>query len=203
MAPLKRRVFASLGPPFKVWRGGSSCLPVARSRSKVSFMRRANGTIQVFTFKEGVLSAVAHDLRVSPGKLRHHAGRQRRHWRVSNLKSLQVERPDCRTACLQADQYDGRKSAPRSPRPWPRRGAAHPKRHPKGVIQRHGYSGRCRLFTWTVSSSSAATASRWPSTFKKRPAVRTGPTFELQPSRWGIAAVQGLTRRRYQTEKTP
>src|SRR5882724_5703092 len=37
---------------------------VARSRSKVSFMRRANGTIQIFTFKEGVLSAVAHDLRI-------------------------------------------------------------------------------------------------------------------------------------------
>ena len=31
-------------------------------------MRRAKGTIQVFTFKEGLLSAVAHDLQIQLDK---------------------------------------------------------------------------------------------------------------------------------------
>jgi hypothetical protein len=77
--------------------------------SKLAGMPKAKGTIHVFTFKEGLMSAVAHDLRVNlPG------------FEISldgsavkadfDLKSLVVDGP-MKDGVLQADQYDAGKKA--------------------------------------------------------------------------------------------
>ncbi|HYO95350.1 MAG TPA: YceI family protein [Polyangiaceae bacterium] len=149
-------------------------------------MRRAKGTIHVFTFKEGVLSAVAHDLRIRLETfdivLDGEAIRAE-----LDLKSLAVEGP-MQAGVLQADQYDAGKRAEVEK-------AMHgdvlqTSKHPKAV-----FTGVATPTAagFNVSGELELAAKKQPLAFEVRNeggAYRA--SFELVPSRWGISQYKAL-----------
>lgn len=149
-------------------------------------MRRAKGTIHVFTFKDGVLSAVAHDLRIRLEKfditLEGNAVRAE-----LDLKSLFVDGP-MEKGVLQADQYDAGKRADVEK-------AMHgdvllTNKHPTALFvgtareQGSGYS---------VQGELELAGKKAPLAFDVQGEGGTYRTsFEIQPSRWGIAQYKAL-----------
>src|SRR3954468_11152213 len=144
-------------------------------------MRRANGTIQIFTFKEGLMSAVAHDLRVSLKTFAVTLDGSAVNAEF-DLESLVVDGP-MQHGVLQADQYDASKKADVAKAMHGE--VLHTDKHPKA-----SYSG-----TATPAGDGFRVEGQLQLAGKTQPlafAVRNeGGTyraeFELQPSRWGIA----------------
>jgi polyisoprenoid-binding protein YceI len=149
-------------------------------------VRRASGTIQIFTFKEGLMSAVAHDLRVSL-----------RTFEVTldgtdvkaefDLESLVVDGP-MRNGVLQADQYEASKKADVEKAMHGE--VLHTGRHPKA-----SYSGAAVPMGegYRVDGQLQLAGSTQPLAFDVR---NDGgayiATFELQPSRWGISPYRAM-----------
>ena len=149
-------------------------------------MRRAKGTIHAFTFKDGVLSAVAHDLRIRLEKfeitLDGNAVRGE-----FDLKSLFVDGP-MEKGVLQADQYDAGKRA--DVEKAMHGDVLHTDKYPTAVFtgtaseQGAGYS---------VKGELELAGKKAPLAFdvqKEGGAFRT--SFEIQPSQWGIAQYKAL-----------
>jgi hypothetical protein len=182
------------------WRDDAAVLvgaDVATARSSKTFsrievcdsfrrMRRAKGTIFAFTFKDGVLSAVAHDLRIRLEKfeitLDGNAVRGE-----FDLKSLFVDGP-MENGVLQPNQYDASKRADVEK-------AMH------GDVL-HTNKNPTALFTGTATpkGSGYSVAGELELAGKKAPlsfevqgeggTYRT--SFEIQPSQWGIAQYKAL-----------
>lgn len=149
-------------------------------------MRRASGTIQIFTFKEGLMSAVAHDLRVSLQT-----------FEVTldgtivkaefDLKSLAVDGP-MHHGVLQADQYDASKKADVAKAMHGE--VLHTDKHPKA-----SYSGAAVPVGdgYRVDGNLTLGGSTQPLAFDVR---NDGgifrAAFELQPSRWGISQYKAM-----------
>jgi polyisoprenoid-binding protein YceI len=155
-------------------------------RGKVPGMRRATGTIHVFTFKDGVLSAVAHDLRIRLEKfditLEGNAVRAE-----LDLKSLFVDGP-IEKGVLNADQYDAGKRA--DVEKAMHGDVLHTSKYPTGLFigtatqQGAGYS---------VNGELELAGKKAPLAFDVQAeggVFRT--SFEIQPSQWGIAQYKAL-----------
>jgi polyisoprenoid-binding protein YceI len=149
-------------------------------------MRRAKGTLHVFTFKEGVLSAVAHDLRLRLEKLditlEGSAVRAE-----LDLKSLFVDGP-MENGVLRAEQYDAGKRADVE----------------KAM---HGDVLRTTKFpTSTFTGTATAQGAGFHVTGELELCGKKAPlafdvkgegdaytaTFELTPSQWGVAQYKAL-----------
>ena len=149
-------------------------------------MRRAQGTIHVFTFKEGVLSAVAHDLRVRletfSVELDGEAVRA-----SFDLKSLFVDGP-MENGVLQPNQYDASKRADVEK-------AMHgdvlkTEKNPKA-----SFSGTAKPAGdgYQVSGELDLAGKKAPLAFDVRNEGGTyRASFEIQPSRWGIAQYKAM-----------
>jgi len=152
----------------------------------LSTMRRANGTIRVFTFKEGLMSAVAHDLRVSVPSFEIALDGTAIKAEF-DLKSLVVDGP-MQHGELMADQYDAGKRA--DVKKAMHDEVLHTDRHPKAafvgaaVPVGDGYR---------VDGKLELAGSTQPFAFDVR---NDGGTyraeFELKPSRWGIVQYKAL-----------
>jgi hypothetical protein len=149
-------------------------------------MPRAVGTIQIFTFKEGIMSAVAHDLRV-----------RLQTFDISlegtavkaefDLKSLLIEGP-MQHGVLQAEQYDAGKRADVAKAMHGE--VLHSDRYPTA-----SFSGMAAPVGdgYHVAGQLKLAGSTQPLSFDVR---KDGATyraaFELQPSRWGIAQYKAM-----------
>jgi polyisoprenoid-binding protein YceI len=149
-------------------------------------MRSAKGTIHVFTFKEGVLSAVAHDLRV---RLESFA--------VSldgsavqaefDLKSLFVDGPMV-DGVLQPNQYDAGKRADVEKAMHGE--VLHTSKHPKA-----SFAGTAtpRGDGFDVAGELELGGKKAPLAFEvKNQGGTYVAAFEFQPSRWGISQYKAL-----------
>ena len=149
-------------------------------------MRRAKGTIHVFTFKEGMLSAVAHDLRVSLAQFEISLDGTALRGEF-DLKSLIVEGP-MQNGVLQADQYDAGK---RTDVAKAMHGdVLHTDKHPKAAFSgtatpsRDGYRVEGQLELAGSSQPLSFDVKNDAGTYRAR--------FELQPSRWGVSQYKAL-----------
>lgn len=149
-------------------------------------MRRAIGTIRVFTYKEGVLSAVAHDLRIELQRFEIQLDGEA----VSanfDLKSLRVEGP-MQHGVLQAEQYDASKRA--EVEKAMHGDVLHTDKHPTAR-----FSGRAvpNASGFHVTGQLELAGRSEPLAFDVRDEQgRFGAQFELQPSRWGISQYKAL-----------
>lgn len=150
-------------------------------------MRRAIGTLHVFTFKEGMLSAVAHDLRIRLEPFEVSMDGQSVRAEV-DLNALTVEGP-VEDGVLQADRYDAGKKAEvaKAMHGDVLRTREHPKAVYVGTATPKGDAG------FDVSGELELGGRRAPLAFTVQ---REGDTyrtsFELQPSRWGIAQYKAM-----------
>lgn len=149
-------------------------------------MRRATGIIQIFTFKEGIMSAVAHDLRV-----------RLQTFDITldgsavnadfDLMSLLVEGPMSH-GVFQPDQYDAGKKADVAKAMHGE--VLHTDKHPKAA-----YSGTVVPVGdgFRVEGNLTLAGSTQPLAFDVR---KDGTTyraeFDLQPSRWAIAQYKAM-----------
>jgi len=143
--------------------------------------RRATGTIHVFTFKEGLLAAAAHDLRLRfEGFTCHLEGEAVRV--VVALNSLRVDGP-VRGGVVRPEEYDARRRA--EIEGITRREVLRADRFPtatfegRAVTAAGGYDVRGTL---TLAGREGAL-----SFGVKEDGARYRATFELHPSHWGIA----------------
>jgi len=149
-------------------------------------MRRAQGTIHVFTFKDGVLSAVAHDLRIRVERFDITlAGDQVR--AEIDLRSLHVDGP-IEDGVLQEKKYDAGKRA--DVEKAMHGDVLHTEKNPKAIFtgvaapSAAGFdvSGELELGGTTAPLSFAVGAEG--ATYRAE--------FELQPSRWRISQYKAL-----------
>jgi hypothetical protein len=149
-------------------------------------MRRAKGTIHVFTFKDGVLSAVAHDLRIRLEKFE--ISLEGNVVRADfDLKSLFVDGP-MENGVLRPDQYDAGKRADveKAMHGDVLRTSQHPTGSFVGTANEQG-SG------YKVSGELELAGKKAPLSFDvKNEAGTYTAAFELQPSQWGIAQYKAL-----------
>jgi len=152
----------------------------------VTSVRRASGTIHVFTFKEGLLAAAAHDLRLRfDGFTCHLDGDAVRV--VIALSSLHVDGP-VRGGVVRPGEYDDRRRA--EIEGATRRDVLRTDRFPtatfagQAIAAPGGYDVRGTL---TLAGREG------PLSFamKKDGASHRG-SFDLQPSRWGIAPYSAM-----------
>ena len=149
-------------------------------------MRKAKGTIHVFTFKEGLMSAVAHDLRVSlPG---FEIGLDGSSVKADfDLKSLVVDGP-MNNGVLQADQYDAGKKADVAKAMHGE--VLHTEKNPKS-----SFSGTATPAGdgFRVEGQLQLAGSTQPLAFDvKNDGGTYRAAFDLQPSRWGIAQYKAM-----------
>ncbi len=149
-------------------------------------MPKAKGTIQIFTFKEGLMSAVAHDLRVSlPGFEIVLDGTAVK--ADFDLKSLVVDGP-MNNGVLQADQYDAGKKADVAKAMHGE--VLHTEKHPKAA-----FTGTALPVGdgYHVEGQLQLAGSTQPLAFDVRNDGGTyRAAFDLQPSRWGIAQYKAM-----------
>jgi YceI-like domain len=152
-------------------------------------MRRATGSIRVFTFKEGLMSAVAHDLRL-----------QLRTFEITldgtdvkaefDLNSLLVEGP-MQNGVLLADQYDAGKRADVARAMHGE--VLHTDRHPKAVFTGSTTPSGASGAGFHVAGQLQLAGSYQPLGFDVRNDNGTYRSeFELKPSRWGISQYKAL-----------
>ncbi|HET9953735.1 MAG TPA: YceI family protein [Polyangiaceae bacterium] len=149
-------------------------------------MRRAQGTIHVFTFKEGVFSAVAHDLRIRLDRFDISLEGQAVRAEL-DLTSLAVEGP-MENGVLQANAYDAGKRADVEK-------AMHgdvlrTKQHPKAV-----YAGTAAPSGsgFRVQGQLELAGQQAPLAFDVTNDNGTyRASFELKPSQFGIAQYKAL-----------
>jgi polyisoprenoid-binding protein YceI len=149
-------------------------------------MRKAKGTIHVFTFKEGMLSAVAHDLRIDLPSfdITMDGSTVRAEF---DLQSLSVAGP-MQNGALQADQYDAGKRADvaKAMHGEVLHTASHPKATFNGSATPNGDNYR-------VQGQLELAGKVQPLEFDVILDQGTyRAQFELQPSRWGIAQYKAL-----------
>ena len=149
-------------------------------------MRRGHGSLQIFTFKEGVLSAVAHDLRIRldafDASLEGNAVKAE-----FELGALRVEEPMV-DGTLRASDYDAGKRAEveKAMHADVLRTHKHPKATFTGTATPEGDGFR-------VSGELDLAGKRAPLGFGVT--LRDGAytaAFELAPSRWSIAQYKAL-----------
>ena len=154
-------------------------------------MRRATGSIRVFTFKEGLMSAVAHDLRV-----------QLPSFEITledavvkgefDLTSLLVEGP-MQNGALQAEQYDAGKRAEvaKAMHGEVLRTDKHPRARFVGYANPSG--GDEGGDGYHVAGKLELAGNNQPLSFDVRYDQGTyRAEFELKPSRWGISQYKAL-----------
>jgi hypothetical protein len=149
-------------------------------------MRKAQGTIHVFTFKEGVLSAVAHDLRIRletfSVELDGEALRAE-----FDLKSLYVDGP-VENGVVQPNQYDAGKRADVEKAMHGE--VLHTQKNPKATL-----TGTAKPANggFRVTGELELAGKKAPLAFDVR---NDGGTYraeiELQPSQWGIAQYKAM-----------
>lgn len=149
-------------------------------------MRRVKGTIHVFTFKDGVLSAVAHDLRIRLEKfeitLEGNAVRAE-----FDLKSLFVDGP-MENGALRADQYDAGKRADveKAMHGDVLRTSKHPTASFAGTASEQGAG-------FAVTGELELAGKKAPLAFDvKNEGGTYTAAFELQPSQWGVSQYKAL-----------
>jgi YceI-like domain len=151
-------------------------------------MRRAIGSIRVFTFKEGLMSAVAHDLRV-----------QLRSFELTldgtevkgefDLKSLFVEGPMV-DGVLLAEQYDAGKRAEVAKAMHGE--VLHTDKHPKAAFTGSATMGASGDGYHVAGQLQLAGNSQTLSFDVRNEHGTYRSEFELKPSRWGIAQYKAL-----------
>lgn len=149
-------------------------------------MRRATGIVHVFTFKEGVLSAAAHDLRLRVNRFDITLeGEQIR--AEFDLKSLVVEGP-MEGGVFKAGQYDASKRA--EVEKAMHGTVLHTDQHPRAIFvgsareQGPGFDVKGELQLAGRSAPLGFMVRREGETFRS--------SFEFQPSQWGIAQYKAL-----------
>jgi hypothetical protein len=149
-------------------------------------MRRATGTIHVFTFKEGVLSAVAHDLRIRLERFEVTLDGDRVHAEC-DLKSLFVDGP-MENGVLKAESYEPGKRA--DVEKAMHGDVLHSDKNPKAI-----FSG-----TATPKGQGFAVSGELQLAGKAAPlafdVTNDGgvyrASFEIRPSQWGISQYKAL-----------
>ena len=152
-------------------------------------MRRATGSIRVFTFKEGLMSAVAHDLRV-----------QLRSFEVTldgtdvkgvfDLKSLLVEGP-VENDVLYAERYDDGKRAEVAKAMHGQ--VLHTDKYPRALFTGSATPSASRSGGYRVVGELELAGSRRPLDFEVRNEQGSyRAEFELKPSSWGISQYKAL-----------
>jgi polyisoprenoid-binding protein YceI len=149
-------------------------------------MRRAQGTIHAFTFKDGVLSAVAHDLRIrlEQFEITLEGDQVRGEF---DLKSLFVDGP-MENSVLQAEKYDAgkRKDVEKAMHGEVLRTDKNPKALFTGTARAAGDG-------FQVSGELELAGKKSALTFNVRnDAGSYRSEFELQPSLWGISQYKAL-----------
>jgi polyisoprenoid-binding protein YceI len=143
-------------------------------------MRRAKGTIQVFTFKEGLLSAVAHDLQIHLEKFDITLDGENVKGEFP-LQSLNLVGP-VENGVVQPDKYDAGKRA--DVHKAMNEDVLKTDRNPTAR-----FSGRAapKGEGYSVSGELELGGQKGPLSFDvaKQGASYTGE-FEIQPSRWGV-----------------
>jgi hypothetical protein len=150
-------------------------------------VRRATGTVHVFTFKEGLLAAAAHDLRLRIEELTCQLEGEALKVVVA-LDSLRVDGP-VREGVVRPDEYDARQRA--DIERAARREVLRVDRFPtatfdgQAVAAADGYDVRGTL---TLAGREGALSF----SMKKGDGATYRGGFELQPSRWGIAPYRAM-----------
>jgi hypothetical protein len=152
-------------------------------------MRRASGSIRVFTFKQGVMSAVAHDLRV---QLRSFAitldGTAVKG--VFDLTSLFVEGP-MQNGVLSAGQFDAAKRAQVANAMHGE--VLHTAEHPQATFTGSAIPSGEGAPGYHVSGQLQLAGNSQPLSFEVHDDHGTyRAELELKPSRWGIAQYKAL-----------
>jgi len=153
-------------------------------------MRRAVGSIQVFTFKEGLMSAVAHDLRLALRSFEITlegtalAG-------VFDLTSLAVEGP-MQDGRLRAERYDDAKRADVEKAMHGE--VLHTKEHPRATFTGSAIASDEQGSSYQVSGQLQLVGKSQPLSFEVRRDDQGTYrcAFELTPSRWGISQYKAL-----------
>jgi len=144
-------------------------------------MRRAKGTIQVFTFKEGLLSAMAHDLQLNLEKF--DITLEGENLRAEfPLQTLTLVGP-VEDGQVQPDKYDAGKRA--DVHKAMNEEILHTDRHPTAR-----FSGRAtpKGEGYSVSGELELAGQKSPLAFEVATQGGTfNGEFEIQPSRWGVA----------------
>lgn len=149
-------------------------------------MRTATGKIQVFTFKDGVLSAVAHDLRLHFEKFNISLDGNKVRAEF-DLKSLFVDGP-VEGGALREGAYDAGKRAEVEK-------AMHNDVLKSDRAPRAVFSGNATPAAngFRVEGTLELAGGQAPLAFDvKSDGKRHSSTFEFQPSRWGIAQYKAL-----------
>ena len=149
-------------------------------------LRRAGGTIHVFTFKEGLLAAAAHDLRLRiDGFTCHLDGDAVRV--VIALNSVHVDGP-VRGGVVRPGEYDDHRRA--EIEGATRRDVLRTERFPTATFAGQAVAGSGG---YDVRGTLALTGREGALSFAMK---KDGPgyrgSFELQPSRWGIAPYSAM-----------
>ena len=149
-------------------------------------MRKATGTVHVFTFKEGVLSAAAHDLRLRADKFEISLDGERVRAEFE-LKSLFVEGP-VENGVLNAAAYDAGKRAEvaKAMHGSVLRTDQHPNASFVGAAKEgaNGFEVSGELQLAGRSAPLAFSVRKEGATFRS--------AFEINPSKWGIAQYKAL-----------
>jgi len=149
-------------------------------------MRRAKGTIHVFTFKDGVLSAVAHDLRVRLEQFAITLEGEAVHGEF-DLRSLSLDGP-VRDGVVHPDEYDASKRA--DVEKAMHGDVLHTDKHPmarftgRAAAKGEGFAVSGELELAGQKAPVAFDVSRDNGTYRAQ--------VELVPSRWGIAQYKAL-----------
>lgn len=149
-------------------------------------MRTASGKVQVFTFKDGVLSAVAHDLRLHFEKFRITLDGQDVRAEF-DLKSLSVDGP-MENGALREGGYDAGKRA--EVEKAMHHDVLKSDRNPQAT-----FVGKAepRGDGFHVNGTLALAGGQAPLAFDvKNQGGRYAAAFEIKPSQWGIAQYKAL-----------
>jgi polyisoprenoid-binding protein YceI len=149
-------------------------------------MRRAKGAIHVFTFKEGLLSSVAHDLRIRLEKFDITLDGEAIRCDF-DLSSLHVDGP-VENGEVNLNGYDASKRA--DVERAMRNDVLHTDKHPTA-----SFTGLARPKGggFTVSGSLALAGRQAPLEFEVKNGGNTYKAqIELQPSRWGVEQYKAL-----------
>ncbi len=162
---------------------------ISASREYARAMRQATGSIRVFTFKEGLMSAVAHDLRL---RLRNFEITldDTQVKAVFDLKSLLVEGP-IENGVLQAERYTDGKRADVEKAMHDE--VLHTSKHPQALFTGSATPSNAGGAGYHVAGQLELAGQREPLSFEVRSEHGSyRAEFELQPSRWGISQYKAL-----------
>lgn len=149
-------------------------------------MRKARGKLTVFTFKEGLLSRVAHDLQLELGELQITLDGEVVRGEFP-LRAIRLVGP-VEGGVVRPEQYDAGRRA--DVERAMNEDILHTERDPTAV-----FTGRAtpRGEGFAVEGELALAGGRAPLAFEvRREGAAYRATFELQPSRWGIPQYRAM-----------